>query len=263
MYTGPHLPQSENICLSITPARFNNTTSSSWYKNGILVSATNYQTWDVSGLNLPIGFYSNVSNDGSGTSILRIGNGSTKLQTGSITVNMWFDLADFDINVGGNNNWRALLWCNGGTAGYPVTMVLEQSRGINFSTGHTDRYRRYLNGSFTPITADQQDFQMITYTYDKLTGTAACYKDGSLVRSGAMTTDTSGNNATSAGTALSYSNYTTAGFGHGGTNTGSNPSGEGLIPGYWGVSQFWNVALTSDEVAEVYNKTKIAYEFSS
>ncbi len=258
MYTGPHLPKQDNICISISPSKFNGTSTASWDKSGITIDADDFTNGNSA--NYTPTFQSNVSSiSGAGTSKFRMGNNSSKLQTGSITVNFWFNLEGISINVGSNNNWRGLLWCNGGSAGYPVTMVLEQSGYINFSTGHTDGYRRYLNSSFTPVQATSNGWQMITYTYNKSTGTATAYKNGSLVRTGAMTTNSSNASPTSSGTALSYSNYTSAGYGHGGTNTGSNPGGDGLVPGEWGVTQIWNLALTAAETKLVYERTKSGY----
>ena len=257
IFRGPDLPHKDNICISISPARYDGSSSDSWTKSNVTITASNMS--NGTSANFPT-FQSNVdSSDGSGTSTLRMSSGSNKLQTGSITVNFWFNLEGASLNVGGNNNWRGLLWCNSGTAGYPVTMVLEQSYVINFSTGHSDGYRRYLDSAFAPVSADSNGWQMITYTYDKASGIAACYKNGSSVRSGAMTTDGSNGSPTAAGTALTYGSYTSAGFGHGGTATSANPGGDGLVPGEWGTTQIWNLALSSDEVLKVHNNTRKAY----
>jgi len=220
------------------------------------ITITNY----TSGTSRPIPtLQSNTIADGSGTSAFRIGTGSSKIQTGSITVLLWFNLEGIALNVGGNNNWRALFRTTGGTAGYPVTMVLEQSYVINFSTGHSDGYRRYLDSSFAPVGADSNGWQMVTYTYEQSSGNAACYKNSSLIRTGPMTTNTSNGSPTSAGTALTYSNYTTGGFGVSGTNQVANPNGEGTVPGELGTVLIWNEALSSTEITQVYNNTKAQY----
>ena len=86
---------------------------------------------------------------------------------------------------------------------------------------------------------------MITYTYNHNTGTAAAYKNGALVRSGPMTL-ADGSTATTAGTALNYTDYQSAGLRiHGGTNYTANPGGNGITPGELGNVLVYNSALTS------------------
>lgn len=197
---------------------------------------------------------SNVLSDGSGTSYITVPR-NTALETGSITFQIWYNLENIPLDVGANNNWRGLLCtADGGTNGSPLTSVQEESYLINFSTTHTDLYRRYLNNSFAPITAFANGWQMITYTYDQSTGIAACYQNETLIRSGPMTSDGSNGNPTAAGTALSYTNYQSTGFRiYGGTATGANPNGNGMVPGECANILFYNRALTSDEVTQNFN----------
>ena len=212
--------------------------------------------------NVPV-FNSNCTNNGDGTSYVQCHNGggtnySTDLvATGDITVNLWFDLKGYDINVGGNNNWRTLLGCPQGTSGFPITMVLEQSRAVNFTTGHDDGggVKRYINGQFAPYTATANGWQMLTFTYDSATGIAACYKNKVLITSGSMSTSTGGANATTAGDKLSYGNYIANGFRFSNTNSSTNPSGNGCIPGEMGYLHIWNKALTFAEIEAVYKNT--------
>ena len=212
--------------------------------------------------NVPV-FNSNCTNNGNGTSYVQCHNGggtnySTDLvATGDITVNLWFDLKGYDINVGGNNNWRTLLGCAAGTAGFPITMVLEQNRTVNFTTGHDDGggVKRYINGQFAPYTATANGWQMLTFTYDSATGIAACYKNKVLVTSGSMSTSSGGANATVAGDRLSYTNYISNGFRFSNTNSSTNPAGNGCIPGELGYLHIWNKALTFAEIEAVYKNT--------
>lgn len=196
-------------------------------------------------------FQSNAIADGSGTSYITL-NRNTALETGSITFIIWLNLENIAINVSGgiNNNWRGLLCTsNNGTAGSPLTMVLEENQIINFSTSHTDTYRRFLNGSFAPVTLDSNGWQMLTYTYDSSTGNAACYKNNLLVLSGPMTTGGVGVGATAAGLQLSYTNYQAGGFRiYGGTTTSSDPNGNGICPGELGHVLIYNKALTQNNI---------------
>lgn len=203
---------------------------------------------------------SNAASDGSGTSYVNISRNSD-LETGSITAIIWMNLEGIALNVGGNNNWRGLLCTsNSGTAGSPLTMVQEQSYVINFSTSHTDGYRRFLNSNFAPVTSNSNGWQMVTYTYDQTSGQAACYKDTTQVRTGPMTTNGSNGSPTSAGTAMTYSNYASGGFRiYGGTTTSANPNGNGIVPGEMGHVIFYNRALTSSEVTQVFESYREKY----
>ena len=212
--------------------------------------------------NVPV-FNSNCTNNGNGTSYVQCHNGggtnySTDLvATGDITVNLWFDLKGYDINVGSNNNWRTLLGCPQGTSGFPITIVLEQSRAVNFTTGHDDGggVKRYINGQFAPYTATANGWQMLTFTYDSATGIAACYKNKVFITSGSMSESSGGTNATTAGDKLSYGNYIANGFRFSNTNSSTNPSGNGCIPGEMGYLHIWNKALTFAEIEAVYDNT--------
>lgn len=254
----PLIPHSGLIHL-LEPTRFGGTSSesftnkppgSTWglynFSNGTSANFTTLQ--------------SNAASDGSGTSYVAISRNS-ELETGSITAIIWMNLEGIALNVGGNNNWRGLLCTsNSGTAGSPLTMVQEQSYVINFSTSHTDGYRRFLNNSFAPVTSNSNGWQMVTYTYDQASGQAACYKDTTQVRTGPMTTNGSNGSPTSAGTAMSYSNYASGGFRiYGGTNTSANPNGNGICPGEMGHVLFYNRAITSDEVTQIFESYREKY----
>jgi hypothetical protein len=209
-------------------------------------------------------FLSNADATGAGTSHLKV-SPNTELTTGSITFIIWFNLKGIPINVGANNNWRGLLCTNaGGTSGSPLTMVLEQGLVINFSTTHTDIYRRYLNNNFSPIAVNATGWQMVAYTYEQSSGNAACYKNGSLVLSGPMTVDTVGGSPTTSGTALQYNNYTSGptetGFRiYGGTNTAANPTGNGICPGEVSNVMIYNRALSTTEIFNIFNAYRGRY----
>lgn len=205
-------------------------------------------------------FQSNALSDGSGSSSV-VSPINPILKTGSITFMIWFNVNGIPVNVGGNNNWRGLLCTNnGGTSGSPLTMVMEQGNVINFSTTHTDSYRRYLAGNFAPFIYNSNGWQMLTYTYTQSTGQAAAYKNDQLVLSGPMTTDGSGNGATAPGTALLYSNYDLTGFRiYGGTTTSANPNGNGICPGLLGSVYIYNRGLTQSEIIQNYDATAGRY----
>lgn len=206
-------------------------------------------------------FLSNTSSNGSGNAYVTASRDNI-LETGSITFILWFNLKGIPLNVGSNNNWRGLVCtANSGSAGSPLTMVLEQAGTINFSTTHTTGYRRYLNNSFQPISVNSTGWQMVAYTYDSTTGQAACYKDNQLIRSGPMTTNTSNGSPTTAGTNLVYTNYANSGGFriYGGTNTSSNPSGNGMCPGELGNVMIYNRALTLDEIIQNFNAMRARY----
>ena len=192
---------------------------------------------------------SNVLADGSGTSHVTVPRNS-QLETGSITFIIWMNLENVPITVGTNNNWRGLLCtANSGTSGSPLTMVVEQSGAVNFTTSHTDLYRRSVNGSFAPVTLNSTGWQMLTYTYNSSTGGAAVYKNNLLIISGPMTNGGVGVSPTTAGTQLLYTNYISSGFRiYGGTSTGINPNGNGLVPGELGHVFIYNKALTQNEI---------------
>ena len=211
------------------------------------VTAVNY-TRSILGNGLGV-FNSNAVSDGSGSSYLVLPR-NPDLETGSITFMLWFNVNNIPVNVGSRNNWRGLLCTNNsGTAGSPLTMVMEQSNVINFSTTHTDQYRRYLNNGFAPVVWDSNGWQMVTYTYASSTGEAVCYKNNSIIRSGPMTSNNSNGVPTTAGLNLSYTNYINGGFRiYGGTNFVENPGGNGICPGFLGNIYVYNRALSSDEV---------------
>lgn len=194
---------------------------------------------------------SNVGADGAGTSHITLSRNNV-LETGSITYSTWFNLEGIAINVGTNNNWRGFLCTNdSGTAGSPLTMVLEQSNSINFTTTHEGILRRNLNSSFAPYSVTTDGWQNLVYTYDFTSGNAACYKNGVLIRSGPMTADSAGTNPTVVGDILTYTNYQASGFRiYGGTSTEANPNGNGMCPGELSTTYIYNKALSAIEIIQ-------------
>jgi hypothetical protein len=205
-------------------------------------------------------FNSNVSSTGAGTSHVILTR-NPALETGSITFILWFNVNNVPINVGSNNNWRGLLCTSdSGTAGSPLTMVMEQGNVINFSTTHSDIYRRFLNNNFAPITYDSNGWQMVTYSYNSTTGIAKCYKNDDLILSGPMTSNTLNGSPTTTGTQLTYTNYQSSGFRiYGGTNTLANPSGNGICPGFLGNVYIYNKALSDSDIAFNFNALRGRY----
>jgi len=202
-------------------------------------------------------FLSNAIADGSGTSYATIPR-NTALETGSITFTTWFNLKGIALDAGANNNWRFIVASSSAGAA-PLYMILEESYVLNVSTTSGGTFRRYLNSSFSPWNISSTGWQMITYTYNHNTGTAAAYKNGALVRSGPMTL-ADGSTATTAGTALNYTDYQSGGLRiHGGTNYVANPGGNGITPGELGNVLVYNRALTAAEDLANYNAMKSRY----
>lgn len=197
---------------------------------------------------------SNTIADGSGTSYGLITR-NTNLETGSITIIIWMNMEGITLSSGSNNNWRTPIRTSGND---PVRWYLEEYGGMNFTTIHTDGItRRLTNGIFAPTTIDANGWQMITYSYDKTTGTAYAYKNNQLVTSGPMT---NGTTPTSAGLGLRYSDYIASnGFRINGANTAANPSGDGTVPGELGSILFYNKHLTPVEINQNFNALRGRY----
>lgn len=221
-----------------------------------VITAFNYSKNTT--LSIPT-FASNVDATGAGSSNITLSR-NTLLESGSISINLWFNLNNVPIDVGVNNNWRTLLSSNNGTGASPLSLVLEETRFVNFSTSTTTGYKRYLNGNFAPYSATANGWQNLVYTYSSITGVAACYKNNSLVLSGPMTTDTILTSPTTAGETLTYTTYQTNGFKiFGGAVSTADPNGNGFVPGIMGVSYFYNRALTAAEISQNFNALRGRY----
>jgi hypothetical protein len=257
MRNGPQIV-TRGLVELLEPTRYDGTTSQTISSDTLGQSfvLTNYSAGTSTGLRTIL---SNCDATGAGTSYITLAR-NTALETGSITFTIWFNLKGIPINTGANNNWRGFLCtANSGTAGSPFTMVLEET-SINFSTTHTDMYRRYLNNSFAPGTFLSNGWQMLTYTYSQTTGQAAYYNNDTLRRSGPMTSGGSNENPTTAGLALSYTNYQSGGFRiYGGTTTSADPNGNGICPGEVGNIMIYNVDLTAAEVQTNFNALRSRY----
>ena len=225
-------------------------------------SAGNWEVNNFSQVTGPAGFnyvQSDTNSTGQGTSHL-ISPINDRLYTGSITFLLWMNLNNIPLNINSNNNWRGLICTSGGgTAGSPLTCVLEQPHILNYSTTHTDRYRRYINGNFAPVPVDTDGWNMYTYTYDRATGIATAYKGESVIITGPQT-EAGGANPTTAGLGLSYGNYSTGGFRvFGGTQTDGSLGGNGPCPGFLGSVYIYNKALSGDNISLMFNNLKGRY----
>ena len=208
---------------------------------------------------------SNTDATGAGSSYATVTR-NTALESGSITFSIWFNLNNVPLHTGVNNDYRVLLTtaASAGTSGYPLSMIVEYAGILNFNTVQTDlptTVRRFLNGSFAPVTLTLDGWQNIVYTYASATGVAACYKNNTLIRTGPMTTDTIGSNATTAGTSLVYTNYTSTGFRfYAGSNLNTaNPNGNGPVPGQMGIIHIYNTALSAADVSQNFNAIRGRY----
>jgi hypothetical protein len=197
-------------------------------------------------------FRSNCVNSATGTSEFTFS--GMEINTGSVTV-QWFMNVTSNPNVDGNNNWRRLIAQTGGGRS-PFGFVLEQSMYINFTLQTTTGNKRYLNSSFTPYNTSLNTWQMHTFTYNKSTGTSACYRNDTLQHSGVQTTNGSGANATVAGEAMvNLSTSEVMGI----SNSNSSSGGDACLPadlGYWLI---YDKALTLTEVQQNYNALKTRY----
>ena len=136
---------------------------------------------------------------------------------------------------------------------------MEEPHILNYSTSHTDRYRRYIDGNFAPVPVDTDGWNMYTYTYNQATGIATAYKGESVVITGPQT-EASGANPTTPGLGLSYGNYTSTGFRvFGGSQTDGSLGGNGPCPGFLGSVYIYNKALSGDEMSLMFNNLKGRY----
>jgi hypothetical protein len=251
VFSGPEIVNS-GLIHALEPGKI----SGSTYTDplGSVWTINQYANGTTAGVNTLL---SNVSAvDGSGNSFVSVAPNAS-LNTGSISVILWFNLKGASIDTSGGNEWRGLLsTASSGTAGSPFTMVLEQSGFVNFSVTNDDvtGYRRYLANSFSPYAYTANGWQMVAFTYNKTTGIGACYKNDTLVLTGSMTSDTIGTNSTAPGTGLVYTNYiNSGGFKIGGANTSANPNGNGMIPGEIGSMFVYNTALSQADILQHFN----------
>lgn len=219
---------------------------SSPYKNlsGGSGTITNNNFTTVDGI-----FRSDCVSSATGTSYLPItGLSST---TGSVTVQFFINITT-NPNVDSNNNWRRLIAKNDGNRD-PFGFVLEQSTAINFTLQTSTGNKRYLDSVFTPISSSQigvGNWNMVTYTYNATTGDAACYLNKDLIRSGPMTSDGSGSNATVSGEKMAdITSSLVMEISHNNTSSG----GDACLPADLGPWMIYNTALTHDQVKQNFN----------
>lgn len=233
--------------------------------NSLSPSAGSSGSWQVNDFTERVGpagykyVESNTNSSGFGTSHV-ISPINSNLYTGSITFLLWANWNNLPLSVNANNNWRGLICtAGGGTAGSPLTCVLEQSNVLNYSTTHTDRYRRYINGNFAPVGVPSDGWNMYTYTYDRNTGIATAYRNNTTIIQGPQT-EAGGANPTTPGLALSYGNYSTSGFRvFGGTQNDGSLGGNGPCPGFLGSIYIYNKALSEQELDKMYQSLRGRY----
>jgi len=220
--------------------------SSSPYRNlaNASTTITNTDFTVVDGI-----FRSNASG-GAGTSEFTFS--GNEITTGSLTV-QWFMKVTSSPNVGSNNNWCRLIATSGGSR-VPFGFVLEQSYYINFTVDTSTGNKRFLNSQFTPYQATANTWEMHTFTYDKSSGFAACYRNTTSIRSGPMTGDSSGGSATTAGEGMD--NLTTGTTMAISNASSSNPNGDACLPCDLGPWLIYNKALSSAEILKNYNAHK-------
>lgn len=185
-------------------------------------------------------FRSDCVNSATGNSYFSL-TGMT-LDTGSVTVQWFMNMTTLP-NVDANNNWRRLI-ANPAGGRNPFGFVLEQGGQINFTLQTTTGNKRHINGNFTPTTVGVNEWNMITYTYDKTSGIASCYKNAVLQRSGPQTSgSTSPTVAGEAMTNLASSSSMEI------SNNNTSSGGDACLPCDLGPWMIYNRALTAEEVA--------------
>jgi hypothetical protein len=195
-------------------------------------------------------FRSDCVNSATGTSEFEFDN--IVIDTGSVTVQWWMKVTS-DPNVDGNNTWRRLIARGGGDRN-PFGFVLEETLLINFTLNTTTGNKRHIDGVFTPSGTALNVWEMHTYTYDRSSGIASCYKNNSLVRSGPQTNGTI--NPTVPGEAMST---LTSDVVMGISNFNSTISGDACLPADLGPWIIYNRALSLDEIAQNFEATKGRY----
>jgi len=246
MYIGPNIIN-DGLVLALDPSNVEKHGTSPYKNlagNGSITNSNFTTTENI--------FRSDCVSSATGTSEFTFS--GIEINTGSVTV-QWFMNVTSNPNVDGNNNWRRLIAQTGGGRS-PFGFVLEQSLQINFTLQTTSGTKRYLNNNFAPYSTSLNTWQMHTFTYNKSTGTSACYKNNTLQSSGAQSTNSSGANATIAGEAMvNLSTSEVMGI----SNSNSSSGNDACLPadlGYWLI---YSKALTSDEVTHNFNLLRARY----
>lgn len=192
-------------------------------------------------------FRSDCVNSSTGTSEFEFDN--VVIDTGSVTVQWWMKVTS-DPDTDAENNWRRLISERTGQRD-PFGFVLEQTKLINFTLQTTTGNKRHIDGFFTPSSAILNTWEMHTYTYNKMTGTAACYKNKNVVRSGPQTNGSI--EPTVPGEAMT--NLTSDKI-MGISNTNLIGGGDSCLPADLGPWLIYNRALSITEITQNYNATK-------
>jgi len=276
VYGGPSIVTSGLIHV-LDPNQYNGVSNTTFSER---ITTTNYWTIESGALGNTAAVKTILTNGdatGFGNTKINIAP-DLRMNTGSITSIVWFNLKNIPIKVGDQNNYRNLIVNKNGIAfAGPLTIFLEQSGGgigvpvaggITVSTICTDGiFRRYTANQFGGVVSyDANGWQMICHTYNKATGNSAVYKNGTLTYEGKMSTDNIGTSPTTPGLGLDYRYYEgTNGSLYSGfsictaANTAPNPAGVGSVPGEVGTTLFYNRALTAEEVLINYNAMRSRY----
>jgi len=193
------------------------------------------------------------SSTGEGTSFLSMT--GFEANTGSFTMIIWLRRTS-EPNVGSNNNWRS-VFMNAGTSQNPFGMLMEQSSFIQFTLATSVRSYRHLGGQFTQFFIPLNTWTQVVFSYNSSSATGSAYQNGTLIRSGNMSTTADqsvsaapGEGANPITTALTYriSNSNVA-----------NPSGAGCFPGDIGLAMIYNRSLSASEISQNFEALRGRY----
>lgn len=179
-----------------------------------------------------------------------------EINTGSFSLTNWLKVTS-EPNVGTNNNYR-MIFAQNGISQSPFGFLMEQNRSIQYTLVTSTRTYRYLNGYFTQGTLPLNEWAMSTFQYEKSTGIASVYYNGSLVRSGPMSTDTA-KTLTSVPNEPVINVTTSMYMNLSNNNPTTNPNGQGCFPGDMGPCLLYNKSLSDNEVKQNFESIRGRY----
>lgn len=174
---------------------------------------------------------------------------------GSHTIAFWIKV-NYDPNVSGQNNWRALFSKTTGNGVAPIRMVMEQDRAINYSLVKGGVQYRSINGAFTGEQCPVGVWVHRAYTYNQSTGIVTAYDNGVVSRSGTMN---NGGSVMSAGALDSNTDDWRVSW-----PSVAAPNGNGAVPASFDDFRLYNRALSQAEVQSImdYPNSNETHDFS-
>jgi FlaG/FlaF family flagellin (archaellin) len=175
---------------------------------------------------------------------------TANLNTNSLTVTLWLNLASDPNCSFPENSWRSLIR-KGSTAGTSTgwDIILEENRGLRFDIGNGTSWQNRLlsSGGAVPI----NDWVHLAFVYDRNTGDQIIYKNGAQIKSQVVSIGTMQLNAQPV--LLSK-----------GVNTSTCPNQEGYVNGTIDEVRIWNRSLSQAEIqAEMQSSMPISRTVAS